>query len=78
MSQQHNYALKAVWKGNSGNGTSNVKTYDRSHTITVEGKPELNITTGNPFVGRCDFFLSHAFIFIPVFYGRSRCNLLRG
>jgi len=51
MSQQHNYSLKAVWKDNSGTGTSNVKTYDRSHTITVEGKPELNLTTDNPFVG---------------------------
>lgn len=51
MSQKHNYKLKTVWKGNNGEGTSNLKKYDRSHTITVEGKPELNLTTDNPFVG---------------------------
>jgi organic hydroperoxide reductase OsmC/OhrA len=51
MSHQHNYKLKTVWKGNSGTGTSNIKKYDRSHTVTVEGKPELNLTTDNPFVG---------------------------
>jgi len=51
MDKQHNYKLKAEWKGNTGTGTSNVKTYDRSHTLTIEGKPELHLTTDNPFVG---------------------------
>ena len=51
MSKQHNYKLTTVWTGNKGTGTNNVKTYDRSHTVTITGKPELQLTTDNPFVG---------------------------
>jgi organic hydroperoxide reductase OsmC/OhrA len=51
MEHEHNYKLTAVWKGNKGEGTKNVRTYDRSHTIFIEGKPELFLTTDNPAVG---------------------------
>jgi organic hydroperoxide reductase OsmC/OhrA len=51
MAHEHNYKLTAVWTGNNGDGTKNVRTYDRSHTISIEGKPELFLTTDNPAVG---------------------------
>ena len=51
MAHEHNYKLIAVWTGNKGEGTKNVRTYDRSHTISIEGKPELFLTTDNPAVG---------------------------
>lgn len=51
MVHQHNYSLTAVWTGNTGEGTKNVRTYDRSHTVSIEGKPELFLTTDNPAVG---------------------------
>jgi organic hydroperoxide reductase OsmC/OhrA len=51
MAHEHNYQLTAVWTGNKGEGTKNVKTYDRSHTVTIQGKPELYLTTDNPHVG---------------------------
>ena len=51
MSKQHNYKLTTIWTGNKGTGTSNVRTYDRSHTVTIAGKPELHLTTDNPAVG---------------------------
>ena len=51
MPHEHNYKLTAVWTGNKGDGTKNVRTYDRSHTVSIEGKPELFLTTDNPFVG---------------------------
>lgn len=51
MAHEHNYKLTAVWSGNKGEGTNNVRTYDRSHTVTIEGKPELVLTTDNPAVG---------------------------
>ena len=38
MLHEHNYNLTAVWKGNKGDGTKNVRTYDRSHTATIELK----------------------------------------
>lgn len=47
----HNYKLTAVWYGNKGEGTKNVRAYDRSHTVTIHGKPELHLTTDNAAVG---------------------------
>jgi organic hydroperoxide reductase OsmC/OhrA len=51
MDQLHHYKLTATWKGNKGSGTSGVKAYDRSHTISIPNKPNLDLTTDNPFVG---------------------------
>ena len=51
MAHEHIYKTTAVWTGNKGEGTKNVRNYDRSHTVTVEGKPELFLTTDNPAVG---------------------------
>lgn len=51
MTHEHHYKLTAVWHGNKGEGTKNVSAYDRSHTITIPGKPELHLTTDNPVVG---------------------------
>lgn len=47
----HHYKLTAVWHGNKGSGTSGLHAYDRSHTITIAGKPELHLTTVNAAVG---------------------------
>jgi organic hydroperoxide reductase OsmC/OhrA len=51
MAREHNYKLTAVWTGNKGEGTKNVRTYDRGHTVSIEGKPDLFLTTDNPAVG---------------------------
>lgn len=51
MEHAHHYKLKAVWTGNTGAGTANVRGYERSHTVSIEGKPELHLTTDNPHVG---------------------------
>lgn len=51
MTHEHNYKLTTKWTGNTGEGTKNVRTYDRSHTVSIQGKPELFLTTDNPAVG---------------------------
>lgn len=51
MEHEHFYKLTAVWTGNTGKGTQTVRSYDRSHTVTIEGKPEIQLTTDNPAVG---------------------------
>lgn len=51
MKKEHNYKLTTVWTGNTGSGTKNVRSYDRSHTVAIQGKPELFLTTDNPAVG---------------------------
>lgn len=51
MAHEHIYKLTAVWTGNTGNGTKNVRAYERSHTVSIGGKPDLFLTTDNPAVG---------------------------
>lgn len=51
MERQHTYELTTVWTGNNGDGTKNVRTYDRSHTVSIKGKPELFLTTDTAAVG---------------------------
>jgi organic hydroperoxide reductase OsmC/OhrA len=51
MQMEHRYQLHAKWDGNKGSGTSGLRDYDRSHTISIKGKPELILTTDNPAVG---------------------------
>jgi organic hydroperoxide reductase OsmC/OhrA len=51
MAHEHTYKLTTEWTGNTGEGTKNVRTYDRSHTVSIQGKPELFLTTDNPAVG---------------------------
>jgi hypothetical protein len=35
MAHEHNYKLTTVWTGITGEGTKNVRTYVRSHTVTI-------------------------------------------
>lgn len=51
MTHEHHYNLTTIWKRNIGEGTKNVKAYDRSHTVIISGKPDLHLTTDNPHVG---------------------------
>ncbi len=51
MSTQHHYKLTAQWHGNKGTGTSGLRAYDRSHTVSIAGKPDLLLTTDNAAVG---------------------------
>lgn len=48
---EHHYKLTAVWHGNKGTGTSGLRAYDRSHTVSINGKPDLLLTTDNAAVG---------------------------
>ncbi len=51
MNKTHTYKVSVKWHGNKGTGTSGVKEYSRSHTASLEGKPELHLTTDNEAVG---------------------------
>ena len=37
----HRYATTVTWDGNLGSGTSDYRSYGRSHTITAEGKSAI-------------------------------------
>lgn len=51
---QHRYTVKVEWTGNRGTGTSGYREYDRSHTLTVEGKPDIAGSSDTAFRGDAD------------------------
>jgi hypothetical protein len=40
MTHEHKYELTAVWTGNKGDGTKNIRSYDRSHTCMCSNRQE--------------------------------------
>ena len=51
MNHQHHYKAAITWTGNKGEGTSNYKAYDRSHTLNVHHKPEILLSSDPSFRG---------------------------
>jgi organic hydroperoxide reductase OsmC/OhrA len=51
MPKQHHYLLQVQWTGNTGQGTNNYRSYERSHTVSIEGKPELECSSDAAFRG---------------------------
>jgi organic hydroperoxide reductase OsmC/OhrA len=51
MATEHQYYATISWTGNRGNGTDSYKGYDRSHTISVEGKPGIAGSSDQAFRG---------------------------
>ncbi len=41
MARQHDYKLTVKWTGNKGIGTSTYTGYERSHSISTDGKPDI-------------------------------------
>ncbi|CAI9387868.1 hypothetical protein MICABA_02877 [Microbacterium sp. T2.11-28] len=48
---EHRYALRATWTGDRGTGTSGYRDYDRSVTLSVDGKPDVAASSDKPFRG---------------------------
>ena len=51
MDIQHTYQLTAIWEGNTGQGTKHIRSYERTHSILINGKENLKLTTDNKAVG---------------------------
>jgi organic hydroperoxide reductase OsmC/OhrA len=51
MSKQHHYTATIKWTGNKGEGTTKYDAYERSHTWSVEGKPDIACSSDIPFRG---------------------------
>ncbi|HUH33644.1 MAG TPA: OsmC family protein, partial [Daejeonella sp.] len=50
-SKQHKYILTVKWTGNKGTGTSNYAAYDRGHSILLEGKSDISLSSDPAFRG---------------------------
>ncbi|MEL6373514.1 MAG: OsmC family protein [Pseudomonadota bacterium] len=51
MANIHRYRCALTWTGNSGQGTSSYRAYERSYFITIEGKPTLEGSADAAFRG---------------------------
>ena len=51
MNKEHQYQTSLIWTGNKGEGTKNYRAYERSYTITIEGKPPLLGSSDPTFLG---------------------------
>jgi len=48
---EHNYKAIINWTGNQGKGTADYRGYERSHTISVDGKPTIPASSDPSFRG---------------------------
>ncbi|MFV1883895.1 MAG: OsmC family protein [Balneola sp.] len=51
MCKKHNYQATIEWTGNLGEGTSGYKSYERSHSIKIDGKAEMEASSDPSFRG---------------------------
>ena len=51
MKGRHHYSLTLKWTGNTGEGTSHYRGYERSHTIMIDNKAELLCSSDPAFRG---------------------------
>lgn len=54
MPPQHSYAVTAAWTGNRGTGTSGIRAFDRTVTLSSDGKPDVLASADRPFFGDAD------------------------
>src|SRR5690606_36510950 len=41
MEVKHEYSVKVTWTGNCGQGTSDYKSYNRDHVVSIESKSDI-------------------------------------
>jgi len=51
MKGEHHYSANIEWTGNKGTGTDHYSKYDRSHQISVQGKPVIEGSSDPAFRG---------------------------
>jgi len=51
MSKTHHYNATIFWTGNRGTGTSGYRDYERSHTVSIEGKADILASSDPSFRG---------------------------
>ncbi len=72
MSKQHNYEVNITWTGNKGTGTSAYKEYERSHTVSVNGKHDIFASSDTPFMGEATKYNPEDFLVASL----SSCHML--
>lgn len=72
MSKQHHYAATITWTGNTGEGTIKYDAYERAHTLSVNGKPDILCSSDTPFRGDATRYNPEDMLL----YSLSSCHML--
>ena len=72
MSKEHYYSLTVQWTGNSGQGTAGYRSYERSHTISADGKCEIEASSDPAFRGNPTRYNPEEFLLASL----SGCHML--
>ncbi len=51
MSKEHKYQTQLTWTGNQGSGTQSYKTYERSYSVSINGKSDIQGSSDPNFRG---------------------------
>ena len=51
MKNQHTYNLTIQWTGNTGKGTTDYRSYERSHLVSIPNKVDIECTSDPSFRG---------------------------
>lgn len=72
MHREHHYKLTVAWTGNKGTGTSDAKAYERSHTVSADGKPDMQCSSDPAFRGDSTKYNPEEFLLAAL----SSCHML--
>lgn len=72
MDKKHQYSLSLKWTGNKGEGTSAYRSYERSHTLYSENKPDILCSSDPVFLGDKTKYNPEEFLVAAI----SSCHML--
>lgn len=71
-SRKHLYKTSITWTGNTGSGTERYQSYERSHIISVQGKPDIEASSDPAFRGDAGKYNPEEFLLASL----SSCHML--
>ena len=73
MDKAHQYNLTLDWTGNSGSGTKDYRSYERSYSISIDGKAEIKGSSDPAFRGYASKYNPEELLLASL----SSCHILR-
>ncbi|MEO8907737.1 MAG: OsmC family protein [Microbacteriaceae bacterium] len=72
MNLEHHYAVAVQWTGNRGTGTSGYREYGRDHTLSAQGKADIQGSSDRTFFGDADRWNPEELLLAAL----SQCHML--
>ena len=72
LNQDHHYAVRVEWTGNTGTGTSGYRDYGRDNLVTAQGNPPIVGSADAPFRGSSERWNPEQLLLAAL----SQCHML--